>query len=299
VENWSRNARQRKAASEAHTMSIFEPGETAPRILIADDDPSILRLLADRCSLMGFEVETASNGMQALRRIRQGEFDTLIIDVQMPELDGLSVSAYLLEYSRRPLHVIVATGRRDAETVGTCDSMGALYVRKGANFWENLESALVEIYPAKTDRIRQSGLRSTSISVPRRSRVLLVDDDADVEGFLRGRLDKCGVDTLFAANAAQGYLVACQQEPAAIVSDFSMPGGDAQYLLTRLRTTPATRNIPFIVLSGRELSAADKQSLKREIAGQQGAAQIVRKSADTSELFGALQKFCGFETNMI
>jgi CheY-like chemotaxis protein len=280
-------------------MSIFEPSETAPKILIADDDPSIVRLLADRCSLMGFEVEVASNGMQALRRIRQGGFDTLIIDVQMPELDGLSVSAYLLEYSRRPLHVIVATGRRDAETVGTCDSMGALYVRKGADFWENLESALAEIYPAKAGRIRQSGLRLTRVTVPRRSRVLLVDDDQDVEGFLRSRLDRLGVDTLYAADAAQGYLVACREEPAVIVSDYSMPNGDAEYLLTRLRTTPATRNIPFIVLSGRDLSAVNHQSLTRAIDGQPGAAQIVRKSADTRELFGALQKFCGFETNMV
>jgi DNA-binding response OmpR family regulator len=142
-------------------MIMFKPGETAPRILIADDDPSIVRLLADRCSLMGFEVETVSNGTQALRRIRQGGIDTLIIDVQMPELDGLSVSAYLLESSSRPLHVIVVTGRRDTETVGTCDSMGALYVRKDAGFWENLDAALVEIYPANPDHIDLPGSRPT------------------------------------------------------------------------------------------------------------------------------------------
>ena len=144
-------------------MTIFKPGETAPLILIADDDPAIVRLLADRCSLMGFEVETASNGTQALRRVRQGGVDTLIIDVQMPDLDGLSISAYLLEYSRRPLHVIVVTGRRDAETVGTCDSMGAFYVRKGAGFWENLDAALVEIYPANPDSINLSAPRPTSL----------------------------------------------------------------------------------------------------------------------------------------
>jgi CheY-like chemotaxis protein len=280
-------------------MIMFEPSETVPRILIADDDPSILRLLAERCSLMGFEVETAANGRQALQRIRQAAFDTLIIDVQMPELDGLSVSAHLLEHSTRPLHVIVATGRRDAETVGICDSMGALYVCKAGRFWEDLESALIEIYPAKADRIRQTGLRSTEIAVPTRTRVLLIDDDPDVEGFLRSWLDRCGVDTLFAADAAQGYLMACREEPAVIISDYSMPDGDAQYLLTRLRTTPATKNIPFIVLSGRELSAETKQSLNREIGGQSGAAQIVRKSADTRELLGALEKFCGIETFMI
>lgn len=277
-------------------MNIFEPGETAPKILIADDDPSVVRLLADRCSLMGFEIETASDGRKALHRIRQGGIDTLIIDVQMPELDGLSVSACLLENSSRPLHVIVATGRVDAETIAICDSMGALYVRKGASFWKDLESALVEFYPGKASRIVQSGLKSTRITVPRRSRVLLVDDDMDVEAFLRGMLDKCDVDTLYAVDAAQGYRVACREEPAAIVSDYGMPDGDVLHFLTRLRTTPATRNIPFIVLSGAELSATSEQSLKREIGGQPGAAQIVRKSADVGELFGVLKKYCGFET---
>jgi DNA-binding response OmpR family regulator len=145
-------------------MTTSEARETAPRILIADDDPSIVGLLADRCSLMGFAVETATNGTQALRRIRQGGLDTLIIDVQMPELDGLSVSAFVLEHSMRPLHVIVATGRRDAETVGICDSMGALYVSKDIRFWENLDSALVETHPANADRIRQCGLQSRSRS---------------------------------------------------------------------------------------------------------------------------------------
>jgi CheY-like chemotaxis protein len=279
-------------------MTLFERSETAPSILIADDDPSIVKLLADRFNLMGFKVETASNGRQALRRIRQGAVDALIIDVQMPELDGLSVSAYLLEHSKRPLHVIVVTGRRDAETVAICDSMGALYVRKGANFWKDLESALIEIYPAKADRIRQSGLRSSRVAVPRRPRVLLVDDDPDVASFLRVKLDQCGVDTLYAGDSSQGYQMACKEEPAVIVSDYSMPRGDAQYFLTRLRTTPATKDIPFIVLTGRDLSAANKLGLYRRISGQLGAAQIVRKSADIGELFGAVQRFCGFGTSM-
>jgi CheY-like chemotaxis protein len=279
-------------------MTVFEPSETAPLILIADDDPSIVRLLADRFSLMGFKVETASNGRQALRRVRQGGVDALIVDIQMPELDGLSVSAYLLEHAKRPLHVIVATGRRDAETIETCDSMGALYVRKGAKFWKDLESALAEIYPAKAEHIRQSGLRSTGITVPKRARVLLVDDDPDVESFLSSRLDRCGIDTLYAADAAQGYLMACKEEPAVIISDYSMPKGDAQYFLTRLRTTPATKDIPFIVLTGRELSGANKLGLYRSIGGRSGAAQIVRKSADIGELFGALQEFCGLQASM-
>jgi DNA-binding response OmpR family regulator len=66
---------------EAHTMTIFEPGETAPRMLIADDDPSIVKLMAYRCSQMGFEVETASDGTQAFERIRQDRY----LDYRRPD----------------------------------------------------------------------------------------------------------------------------------------------------------------------------------------------------------------------
>jgi CheY-like chemotaxis protein len=89
--------------------------------------------------------------------------------------------------------------------------------------------------------------------------------------------------------------MACRDEPAAIVTDYFMPNGDAQYLLTRLRTTAATEKIPVIVLSGRQLSEATMQSLRRQICGHPGAAQVLRKSEDTQPLFEALKKFCGFE----
>jgi CheY-like chemotaxis protein len=74
-----------------------------------------------------------------------------------------------------------------------------------------------------------------------------------------------------------------------------MPGGNAEHLLARLRTTRATRNIPFVVLSGHQLSATIERSLKREIGGGPGAVRILRKSADTTELLGTLQRFCGFQ----
>jgi CheY-like chemotaxis protein len=274
-------------------LNIFEHDERTPRILIADDDPSVVRLIADRCSLMGFEVETASNGTEALQRVRHGGIDTMIVDIQMPGLDGLSVCASVVETSSRPLHVIVATGSRDAEAVERCDSMGAHYLLKGPDFWRDLESALIEIFPAEAPGIKRSGLQTIRNSVPRRSRVLLVDEDPAMEGFIREELDKVGIDMLYATDAAQGLRVACREEPSAIVSEGLLPDGDAHYLLARLRTTPATRNTPFIVLSQRELNEAHEQRLTRGIGGFPGAAKILRKSADATELFAALQQFCG------
>jgi CheY-like chemotaxis protein len=294
LKTWQQ-AQANETAKETFAMSMFEPNEIAPKILIADDDPSILRLLADRCSLMGFEVETACNGIEAMLAARNGGFHALIVDIHMPKVDGLSVCAHLQELFIKPPQVIAMTGSRDARTVERCDALSAIYVAKGAGFWSDLEAALIEICPARADRIKRSGLRTTRTAVPTRSRVLLVDDDEDVERFLRIKLDTCGVDTLYAADAAQGYRVACREEPAVIVSDYAMPGGNAEHLLARLRTTRATRNIPFIVLSGHQISGAIEKSLKREIGGGPGAVRILRKSADTTELLGTLQRFCGFQ----
>jgi CheY-like chemotaxis protein len=278
-----------------HAVVEFQSSDEIPRILIADDDPSIVRLLADHCARMGFDVDTASNGIQALLKASRTKPDTLVIDVNMPEVDGLSVCAHLLDPDRAPINVIVMTGSRNPDTLERCEGFGAFYARKGPKFWEDLEAALTEIHPRMGGRIRQSGMAAPAPAVRRRPRVLLVDDDSDINRFLTSRLEKCGVDVQYACNAQQGFRMACRDEPAAIVSDYFMPNGDAQYLLARLRTTAATEKIPVIVLSGRQLNDITQQNLRREICGHPGATQILRKSADTGALFEALRKFCGFE----
>jgi CheY-like chemotaxis protein len=276
-------------------MVGFRSGEEAPRMLIADDDPSIVRLLADHCARMGFDVDTAPNGIQALVKAGRFKPDILVIDVNMPEVDGLSVCAHLLGPDRMPVDVIVITGSRDPDTLERCEGFGAYYARKGPNFWNDLEAALAEIHPRMAPRIQQSGAHAPAPAVRKRPRVLLVDDDDDINQFLSSRLEKCGLDVQYARDAQQGFRMACRDEPAVIVTDYFMPNGDAQYLLTKLRTTATTAHIPVIVLSGRQLNEVTLQSLRREICGHPGAAQILRKSQDTRALFETLKKFCGFE----
>lgn len=60
----------------------FGTHERARRMLIADDDPAIVRLLADRCAKMGFKIETASNGMQLMIKARRNPPDVLLVDVR-------------------------------------------------------------------------------------------------------------------------------------------------------------------------------------------------------------------------
>jgi CheY-like chemotaxis protein len=294
----AREVEQLDVSEDALAPVEFRSSEEIPRMLIADDDPSIVRLLADHCARMGFDVDTACNGIQAALKAGRVKPDILVIDVNMPEVDGLSVCAHLLGPDRKPVNVIVITGSRDPDTLERCEGFGAYYARKGPNFWNDFEAALAEIHPRMAGRIRQCGTQAPAPAVRRRPRVLLIDDDNDINRFLTNRLERCGLDVKYASNVQQGFRMACRDEPAVIVTDYFMPNGNAQYLLTRLRTTAATANIPVIVLSGQQLNDVTVQSLRREICGHPGATQILRKSQDTYALFETLKKFCGFEPEL-
>jgi CheY-like chemotaxis protein len=275
-------------------MDSFESNPVAPRILIADDDPCVVRALADRCTRMGFGIETASSGLQALIKASQQQPDILLIDVHLPELDGLSVLAYLSETEKKSSHVVVMTGRPGQEILKLCDGLNAFCVQKGPSFWNELETRLSEICPNHA----AAGGRSAKIQVKKRPRVLLVDDDISVKKMFFHQFDRLGADLLYAADGTRGYWKARREQPTAIVSDYCMPNGDAEYLLSRLRANDETAAIPVIVQTGRRLDDAIRQRLRQPYRGQPGAERILQKSADGRELFAVLQRLCGFACDL-
>jgi CheY-like chemotaxis protein len=281
-------------ALEARVMDKIKRNKSAPKILIADDDPCVLKAVADRCTRMGFDVETASNGLQALIKAGRHRPDILLIDVHMPEVDGISVLAYLSDTAKRSLHVIVVTGHPHQEIIEKCKGLDVSCIHKGHSFWNELETSLAGKYPHMAVAIKQSGTRSANIEVRKRPRILLVDDDIGVKKFFFRRFEKLGTDLLYAADGMRGFWMARREWPTVIVSDYCMPYGGAEFLLTRLRNTPETRGIPVIVQSGRRLNDQIKQRLRVQICGQPGATRILQKSRDTGELFDALQRLCGF-----
>lgn len=69
--------------------------DTKKKILIVDDEPDVLRILEKRLSLNGYEVLTADGGYNALSMARQENPDLVILDIDMPDLDGGEVAARL------------------------------------------------------------------------------------------------------------------------------------------------------------------------------------------------------------
>ena len=90
-------------------------GETAPRILLVDDDPNQLVLLADQLRADGFEIQTARDGDEALRRLRTAWPDLLIIDMMMPRMDGLTLAREIKATADLPIIVLSAIDAGDSK----------------------------------------------------------------------------------------------------------------------------------------------------------------------------------------
>ncbi|HEX7349554.1 response regulator transcription factor, partial [Brachybacterium sp.] len=87
----------------------------ATRLLLVDDDPNLLVFLADQLRDDGFEVKTARDGQEALRRL-EGEWpDLLIVDLLMPKLDGLSLARQVKERADLPIIVLSAIDAGDSK----------------------------------------------------------------------------------------------------------------------------------------------------------------------------------------
>ncbi len=99
------------------------------RILIADDDPQILRALRITLSARGYEVETASDGTEALRLAVDKHPDLLVIDLGMPGLTGIEVIEAVRGWSQLP--ILVVSGRSDSlDKVDALDAGADDYVTK-------------------------------------------------------------------------------------------------------------------------------------------------------------------------
>ena len=80
------------------------------RILIVDDELRVRDLIKKYAKFEGYEVSEASNGLQALELCRDQNFDIVIMDVMMPELDGFSACKEIRKFSNVPIIILSARG---------------------------------------------------------------------------------------------------------------------------------------------------------------------------------------------
>ncbi|HKO53491.1 MAG TPA: sigma-54 dependent transcriptional regulator [Polyangiaceae bacterium] len=90
---------------------------TLPRLLLVDDEELFLRGLSRELSNLGWQVQTAEDHESALRALRQGEFDALVLDQQLPGPGGVDLLAELQRVLARPVAVLLSGQLSVASTV--------------------------------------------------------------------------------------------------------------------------------------------------------------------------------------
>lgn len=102
------------------------------KILVVDDDLNIQEMLNSGLSRYGYAVQVSSSAIDALSMIEKTKFDLLIIDVMMPDIDGITLCKTIRNMDQSAdIPVIILTALSDAETMNDALLFGAVdYVVK-------------------------------------------------------------------------------------------------------------------------------------------------------------------------
>lgn len=115
------------------------------------------------------------------------------------------------------------------------------------------------------------------------TKVLIVDDDADIRRGLNVRLRANGYEVLFAADAISALSVAVKERPDLVILDIGLPAGDGYVVMERLQKHPALACVPVIVLSARDAQENKQRALEA------GAYAFFQKPADNNQLLRTIR----------
>jgi DNA-binding response OmpR family regulator len=132
------------------------PGTQPTRILIVDDDPNLLVLLAGQLRNDGYDTVTARDGREALRLLKSGWPDLLIIDMMMPRMDGLSLAREIKARADLPIIVLSAIDAADSKAE-LLDEVAEDYVTKPYHYAE-LRARIKRVLRRVGDDVPRQGL---------------------------------------------------------------------------------------------------------------------------------------------
>lgn len=152
-------------------------GRAAPRILIVDDDPGLLVLLADQLRGDGYEVQTARDGEEAIRRLQNGWPDLLVVDMMMPRKDGLTLAREIKATADLPIIVLSAIDAGDSKA-DLLEEVAEDYVTKPFHYPE-LRARINRVLRRLGDRVpRQSLVLGPNLTLELHRRTAIVGGKA-------------------------------------------------------------------------------------------------------------------------
>ncbi len=214
-----------------------------PVVVAIDDDPDMLTLLSRNLTREGYAVVTASSGQDGVRLVNELKPVAVTTDILMPGMDGWMVMDAIKSNPATSQVPVILVSVSDTRDMGV--SLGAFeFVSKPVD-WNRL--AVI--------------LRGITTS----GNLLVVEDDPDMRDLWVRNLTKDGYSVETATNGKDALAKVTAKRPAAILLDLMMPEMDGFEFLARLRSTANNAEIPVIVVTAKQLSAADTAFLQDRV----------------------------------
>jgi DNA-binding response OmpR family regulator len=189
---------------------------TPPSILVVDDEPDICANLRDILSEFGYQVDTATNGMSALKLLDRGHYEVALLDLKMPGMSGVEVFREIKRRSSDTVAIIISAY---ASTASANEALEA-----GA--WRILSK------PVDLSLVMQSIEEAMNQPL-----VMLVDDDEELCASLWDVLRSQGIRVKLAHSIADASAALDSQQYLVAIVDLKLPGGDGLGLCGRVRKT--------------------------------------------------------------
>ena len=151
VSTFTGAASQRRARSVARAIDRDMAARQPMRILLVEDNPVNQMVATRMCEKLGYRIDVVGNGLEALAAVNQIPYDTILMDVHMPEMDGFETTRRireLTELDRRPWIVAMTASAMESDRQACVAAGMDAYTPKPVTM-DSLESALSRAWMAK------------------------------------------------------------------------------------------------------------------------------------------------------
>jgi PAS domain S-box-containing protein len=191
-------------------------------VLVADDNETNRTIIENMLTAWGMRVTLAVDGRQALSTLlskQSGDFDLALIDMQMPNMDGISLAQALRQSGRHPdLKLILLSSVSSPDDVRRAQDAGfQRFVAKPVRKSE-LRQAILGVSPLRLDGVSDlPELRRT---------ILVVEDNPVNQEVISHMLRRLGCQIHVASSALEGLRALCEKRFDLVLMDIQMPGMD-------------------------------------------------------------------------
>jgi len=195
---------------------------THTRVLIAEDEAEVLEYLSIYVPLLGYQVETARDGVETLAKVNAFKPSLLMLDIVMPKMDGLAVLSDIKKH-HPDMKILVVTGTRMSRS--ELQKLGAHEVIYKPIDLTILSEAIKGLLPPS-----EGGLSEISEV----ARLEIVEDEEEISDFLKTCLfEPLGIEVYTAKNAVDAFEIYKAKRPHIVLVDLAIPTKEQGYGLVQ------------------------------------------------------------------